>query len=361
MQKLNQIFLFILSASLFIIQTAAQSNSVNDQTNQDAVPQNILDQYEKSAVRIERHWKLINSKTRKQVYFLYVSVKSLKQKGIRTMSQAEAVPVYVENDSGSYEPVMVEDKGQFNVPVEESFSAGGFVVTTDGFIMTSRRVAAPWHSEMSYEGFTIPPGILMSADLKRISQVDISPPVDWIPSQTKSQRGMIGNLGIKANFNFENTKNEIEFKVLAGQVNKSKEATLVMTSDQQDVGLIKVSAPDQLKALELYDNYDLLKKGSTDNFIVFSTKNGLTIMKKLVNTANSNELGATIQLPDIFGPGEKVREAARAFLRTFGNSSSGNPVFDSHGRVIGIYQSYNASDYTHNVIPIRFGQELLVK
>lgn len=359
MKKLNQIFLFMFCVSLLVIQAAAQTNSVNNATNQDSVSQNILNQYEKSAVRIKRHWKLINNNTGRQVYFLYVSVKSLKQKGIPTKSKAESVPVYVENDLGSYEPVLVEDKGQFNIPVEESVSAGGFVVTTDGFIMTSRWVAAPWDSVMRYDGTSIPSGIIMSADLKRISKIDIPPPVDWIPSRTKSQSGMIGKLGLKANFKNENIGKKMEFSVLFNGKDNPMTANLVATSNKQDVGLIKVDAAKELKALELYDNYDFLQKGSTDNFIVFSEKNGLTIMKKSVSTTHSDEMGDTIQLPDNFGTEEKVGEASRAFLATFGNSSSGNPVFDSKGRVIGIYLSYSANNQTHYVVPIRFGKELL--
>lgn len=195
--------------------------------------------------------------------------------------------------------------------------------------------------------------------MKKISTVDCSPPVDWIPSRTKPQRGMIANLGIKANFNYENISNKIEIKVAFHKGNEL-EAQLVSSSDQHEVGLIKVKIPAELKAPELYDNYDLLKKDSADNFIVFTEKTGLTIMKILVNTKYLDEVGNTIQLIDkVSGPKKETAEESRSFFTVFSNSSSGNPVFDSKGRVIGIYLGYNAYNYTHNIVPIRFGKELL--
>lgn len=362
MKILNLIFLFILCVGLFIIPATAQSTSnFFDQANQDSVQKNIISQYEKSGLRVKSYWRLLNNKTEKQIYFLFVSIKSLKQKGIRTNSKAEAVPVYVKNDLGSYEPVLVENKGKFNIPVGQYASVGGFIVTNDGFIATSRWAATPWNSAVRFDKNSIPAGIIMSADFKHILSIDAPPPTDWIPSRTKPQRGIIGKLGIKANFNYENTKNETELKVLANEVDKSMEAKLVSTSNQHDIGLIKVNPSVKLNTSELYDNYDFLKKGSTDNFILFADLQGnLEVMKTLVNTTYSDEMGNTIQLANNFSAAEKEKEEmAQTMFSVFGNGSSGNPVFDGKGRVIGMYLGYNEKNHTHNVIPIRFVKELL--
>ncbi|MBX7172474.1 MAG: hypothetical protein K1X72_16015 [Pyrinomonadaceae bacterium] len=352
MRKINQIFLLLFCFCLCIIQAAAQTNSIANETNQNSINQNILSNYEKSGVQVKQHWKLINKYSGKQLYFLYVSVKTLKEKGVKTISQAEAVPVYVETET-SFEPILVENKGQYNVPVEQTVSEGGFVATKDGYIITSLRAAAPWNSGSTYVGTTIPPGIIMSSDLKKIKVVDSTPPVDWIPSHTQPQRGMVGNFGIKANFDYKNTKNETDLSVLIGRSDRPMDAKPIMSSGKEEIGLIKVDLPGELNALELNDNYDSLNKGSADNFIIKKDANGLKVMKTSVVAKGSFDWGTTIQLGNSFSETEKENKANQSLF------NSGNPVFDGKGRVIGIYQSFNSSDQTHFVIPIKFGKELL--
>jgi len=361
MKNLNRIFLFILCVGLFIIPATAQSASNFDGDTQNSIQQNIISQYEKSGVRVKSYWFFMNTKTNEPFFFLFVPVKNLKQKGIQVNSQSEAVPVYVETDNGSYEPILVENKGKFNEAVGQIASVGGIAVTNDGFIATSSWVVAPWNSAARFGKNNFPNGIVVSADLKRIVNVDAPPPTNWIPSKTKSQRGMIANLGIKANFNRENTINKIELEVSTIKSVKSLPAQLVSTSDKHDVGLIKVNPSVEFNTLELYDNYDILKKDSADNFIIHVDLQGnFEAMKTLVSTTSSDEMGNTIQLINNFSDSEKdKKEVTQAMFTVFGNGSSGNPVFDSKGRVIGIYLGYNENNHTHNVIPIRFVKELM--
>lgn len=361
MKNLNRIFLFIICVGLFIIPATAQSVSNFDATNLESVQKNIISQYEKSGVRVKSYWFFMNTKTNEPFFFLFVPVKTLKQKGIQVNSQAEAVPVYVETDNGSYEPILVANKSKFNEAVGHIASVGGLPVTKDGFVATSSWVIAPWNAAVRIGNYSVPNGIVVSADLKRVVNVDAPPPTNWIPSKTKAQRGTIANLGIKADFNPENTRNKIELEVATSAPGKSLPAQLVSTSNKHDVGLIKVKPAGELNTFELYDNYDLIKKGSTDNFILHADLEGkLEAMKTLVTATSSDEMGTTIQLVNDFSATEKEKkEMTQRMFTVFGNGNSGMPIFNSKGRVIGMYLGYNDKTHTHNVIPIRFVKELL--
>lgn len=361
MKILNRIFLFILCVGFFIIPATAQTNSNFNNVEQNSVQQNIISQYERSGVRVKSYWYFINTKTNEPFFFLFVPVKTLKQKGVKINSQAEAVPVYVETENGSYEPILVANKGKFNQAAGHIASVGGVAVTKDGFIATANWAIAPWNSPARFGKNSVPNGIVVSADLKRIVNFDAPPPTNWIPSKTKTQRGTIANLGIKIDFNSEYSMNKIELEVLAYQQDKSLPAQVVSTSNKHDVGLIKVNPAGELNTFELYDNYDLLKKDSADNFIIHADLDGtLKVMKTLVKTNYSDEMGKMIQLVNNFSDTEKAKkDTYQKMLSVFDNSGCGIPVFDSKGRVIGMYLSYNEKTQTHNVIPIRFVKELL--
>jgi serine protease Do len=82
----------------------------------------------------------------------------------------------------------------------------------------------------------------------------VPPPTDWVPANTKQEgKQLQGNLkGV----------NDTLDVTLAGKESRMA-SQLKQTSDRHDVRFIKVDVPGQLTKVEIFDNYDSLKKGET--------------------------------------------------------------------------------------------------
>ncbi|MCB1025199.1 MAG: FHA domain-containing protein, partial [Acidobacteria bacterium] len=128
------------------------------QSDKESAPKaasTISDKYSDAVVQIEVAWRLINPQGNEQVYHRFVPTqvvaKIAKQLKQPYNVNASAVPLYVKNED-SYEPVLVNDsdKSQYDVPVGGLHSGTGFVVTSDGFILTNRHVAATWKTSYQF-------------------------------------------------------------------------------------------------------------------------------------------------------------------------------------------------------------------
>jgi serine protease Do len=346
-------------------------------------PGDVVSKYGSSVVVIEYSWRLYDKETGRPVYHKRWYMKNTR----------EWRPAYIWFEDGSVVPwLTTEDEGNSNYEVRGAGSASGIVVNAQGFIITNKHVAASWMFRVAPEdylptnvaskGVVLKSGRRFGIQEDEVTDEQFEKLKKWIPEENG---GILWASAItnerSPRLPRKNTthtpflgRNETLDVLFPGSPVAIK-ANLIRTSNDSDVALIKIDSPDPLQYVELSPD-DEVKIG--EKVVVL----GYPTVSKNTFQINTSELGkdrieyipqptVTDGLVASLGT-ERVHQGNRELLGLLGDyielsvvatgrGNSGGPVFNSAGKVIGLFSALSTRDGARMsfAVPIKHGRDLL--
>lgn len=340
-------------------------------------PAEIAAKYAPAVVQVDFSWKLVYRGTGGQTYHRLVENRIKGKDGkVRPIldNGRQMIQAYVRVGE-EIEPALTLDANSGS-PIGVSSHGSGFVVSSNGFIITNRHVAYNWQTWYRFDDNEVGPII----DRSGRPQVDENgspvltrPPTRWIPAETK-QAGPKGDIG--------DWQARVEYLMVRFPKDPTPfEASNVRPSQRHDVALIKVDAPPTLTYVNMVDTYDKTQQGDAVTVMGYPSISSQIIAmirsKDMFNrdvqqrvlpepTLSTGNIGKVLRAADA-----EVRDGFLTFapsgdtyqltINSTGGGNSGGPMFDAYGNVIGIFFASKRGDANITFsIPIRYATELLV-
>jgi serine protease Do len=330
-----------------------------------ANPREIVQKFGNAVVLIEVQWRLFDKISGKP---LYQKVITLKDKRI---------PAYVLLGNDKFiRWLTTDDENQTNIPIGIAASGSGFVISSQGYLLTNKHVAAGW--AVTYDadqGFHA--GIAF--DIRGKQQPAIINPSDqdelsgWIP-----EKGVVFRAEAPIPVDdrihlFEGRNDHLDVRFPGNPLRLA--ARLMRASVEADVAEIKIDSEQPLTAVELSDG-SIAPVGEQVTVLGYPSFSSQALSRAVIN---STELGNSSQhvevVPEPTVTSGNISLITTGVQRSGGmvtvgvgdayqltvpstHGNSGGPVFDHTGKVIGIFTYGTSRETTTYAIPIRFGMEL---
>ncbi|HEY6981662.1 trypsin-like peptidase domain-containing protein [Reyranella sp.] len=328
-------------------------------------PREIVRKFGNAVVLIEVQWRLFDQPSGKPLFHKVVTVKDRKY------------PAYVQLGNDKFVRwLTTEDENQTNIPMGIAAQGSGFVISSQGYLLTNKHVAAGWTVRYSRD-----------AGFQRGVAFDIrqkQPPYFFNPSEQDELRLWIPEQGVVFRPDIqmpvdgrlhplEGRNDQLDVRFPGSPLRLA--ARLMRVSVEADVAEIKVDSEQPLTAVELSDGstapvgeqvtvlgYPSFSDQVMSRALIPSTELGNrsqhqeVVPEPTVTSGNISLISTGVQRSGgltTVGVGDAYQLTVPS---THGNS--GGPVFDHTGKVIGIFTYGTARETTTYAIPIKFGIEL---
>lgn len=352
-------------------------------------PQDIVRQYGPASARLEVQWRLYDQTTGRPIFLKTFEDKENKNK---------VYPGYVRLQNGSIVPwLTLDDEGRENIPIDGNIAGTAFVVSEKGFLLTSKHLASAWKIPF----FDTPKmdrkrdGVLVEATGKsrspykysviNIDEAAYSDLRKWVPEAggaifEATNVRVIGPGNIpdprkneQRSFVGRNDNLTVTFAGNRLGIN----STLVRSSNESDAALIKIDSPQALHKVDIAEN-DPPQAGERVVVLGFPAigADTLAVSETIENgivKANTNLVPQPYVTEGIVAlVSKKVSEKdgikmvglegniMQLTINSTGAGNSGGPVFNSSGKVIGLFTSGYQSGGANSTgaVPIEYGAEL---